>query len=311
MTTAAAESRPMPWKQGNLWVVGLLAFLVPGLGHLYQGRILKAVIYSVCILGTFFGGMQMGEWVTVYHLPQDGKSGSISLSYAGQLLVGACAMPAWFQTQRYLDPQNSDILAGTLTDPIRFPIRGELIATGPGSDGVGGTLVGELEVAPNRVGFASEITGKFTGTVNGKPAEIKLAGSDFLLARPIGGGFDREVRCSVARSSDQHQHLVQVIQGSTPRSWINAFEAPPDPRKLNDLNGRLGKYYELALVFTWIAGLLNVLAFWDALLGPAYGFGDELDSAKQTGSNSPAVSGPPPEIAGSQPVLATPSTTTA
>jgi hypothetical protein len=33
--------------------------------------------------------------------------------------------------------------------------------------------------------------------------------------------------------------------------------------------------FELALVFTWIAGLLNILAVWDALEGPAYGYGDE------------------------------------
>ena len=28
-------------------------------------------------------------------------------------------------------------------------------------------------------------------------------------------------------------------------------------------------------MFTWIAGLLNLMAIWDAYDGPAYGYGDE------------------------------------
>jgi hypothetical protein len=31
----------------------------------------------------------------------------------------------------------------------------------------------------------------------------------------------------------------------------------------------------MALVFTWVAGLLNLLAIWDAADGPAYAYGDE------------------------------------
>ncbi len=50
---------------------------------------------------------------------------------------------------------------------------------------------------------------------------------------------------------------------------------PLDDPALEHLYGRLGKHYEMALVYTWIAGLLNVLAVWDAVQGPAYGYGDE------------------------------------
>jgi hypothetical protein len=65
------------------------------------------------------------------------------------------------------------------------------------------------------------------------------------------------------------------ITGVIPRNFVNYFAAPLTRRDKEDLNGRLGKYFELAKVFTWIAGLLNVLAVWDALGGPAYGYGDE------------------------------------
>ena len=40
----------------------------------------------------------------------------------------------------------------------------------------------------------------------------------------------------------------------------------------------------MASVFTWIAGLLNLLVIWDAVDGPAYGYGDEKkeeDEGKQ------------------------------
>ena len=66
-----------------------------------------------------------------------------------------------------------------------------------------------------------------------------------------------------------------MIVGSIPRSIIDGYGVPPDPEQLQKLTGRLGKLHELALVFTWIAGLLNILAIWDCVYGPAYGFGDE------------------------------------
>ena len=45
--------------------------------------------------------------------------------------------------------------------------------------------------------------------------------------------------------------------------------------KLSRLHYELGKTYDLAMVYTWIAALLNVLVLWDAFEGPAYGYGDE------------------------------------
>ncbi|MFT5091852.1 MAG: hypothetical protein ACI93T_000671, partial [Porticoccaceae bacterium] len=44
----------------------------------------------------------------------------------------------------------------------------------------------------------------------------------------------------------------------------------------------------LALVYTWIAGLLNILAVWDALQGPAYGYGDEEPDSDEKSSDEDA-----------------------
>ena len=49
----------------NRHLAALLAFLIPGAGHAYQGRYFKAVIYSVGILGLFFWGMAMADWKAV------------------------------------------------------------------------------------------------------------------------------------------------------------------------------------------------------------------------------------------------------
>jgi hypothetical protein len=67
-----------------------------------------------------------------------------------------------------------------------------------------------------------------------------------------------------------------MIVGSIPRSLLESYGVAPDQNQLQEVTGRLGKIHELALVFTWIAGLLNVLAIWDCVQGPAYGFGDEV-----------------------------------
>jgi TM2 domain-containing membrane protein YozV len=62
--------------------------------------------------------------------------------------------------------------------------------------------------------------------------------------------------------------------------WFDGFMAPPRPTNmpegnvnigqptLDDLNRKLNRYFELATFFTMVAGLLNVLAIYDAFAGP-------------------------------------------
>ena len=42
-------------------IAGVLAWLWPGAGHLYQRRYAKGMLFMVCILGTFFFGLVLGE----------------------------------------------------------------------------------------------------------------------------------------------------------------------------------------------------------------------------------------------------------
>ena len=162
-----------PVELRNPRIAALLAWIFPGLGHFYQGRIGKGVLYSVCILSIYFIGFAIGEgkivywrWVNPLSNPE-----KFSLYYIGQFFVGLPALPALIQ----------------------------------------GTL--------------------------------KHYGLDPLL-----GGFMAE----------------------------------PAQNVLNGLHPRFGKLVEIGSMYTAVAGLLNILAIFDAYEGPAHIHLDEAERASQT-----------------------------
>jgi uncharacterized protein DUF6677 len=56
---------PPPPRQCSL-LAGLLSYLIPGLGQIYQGRVAKGVLFMICLLGMFFAGQYLGDWQNVY-----------------------------------------------------------------------------------------------------------------------------------------------------------------------------------------------------------------------------------------------------
>lgn len=85
------------------WLAALLAWLVPGLGHYYQGRTAKAVLFCVLILGTFISGLYFGGdsqvgWGRVVYFawrPDDRR-----WHYFFQAGIGLPALPALIQAGR-------------------------------------------------------------------------------------------------------------------------------------------------------------------------------------------------------------------
>jgi hypothetical protein len=73
-----------------------LAWLIPGAGHAYQRRWGKAAVFAICILGTFFYGMYLGDGRVVYASwgPTEHQR---RLPYFLQLGVGLPALPALVQ----------------------------------------------------------------------------------------------------------------------------------------------------------------------------------------------------------------------
>ena len=101
-----------------------LAWLVPGLGHFYQGRTGKGILYAVCILGLYLMGMVMGEgkivywrWVNPFNNPE-----KFCLYYLGQFFAGLPALPALVQSTLQLyhwDP----ILWGFMAEPSQLALN--------------------------------------------------------------------------------------------------------------------------------------------------------------------------------------------
>ncbi len=107
------------------YTAAFLAWLVPGLGHFYQGRKAKALLYAVCILGLFYAGFAMGEgkivywrWVNPFKSPE-----KFCLYYPGQFFVGLAAFPALVQATLH-DRGQDPILWGYLAEPSQAEING-------------------------------------------------------------------------------------------------------------------------------------------------------------------------------------------
>jgi hypothetical protein len=162
-------------------LAAFLAWLIPGLGHLYQGRVAKAVLYFVCIMGIYVYGLylggnsELGYGRAVYYAF---RADEWRLPFICQIGVGLPTLPACVQAMRMSNNK-----------PVLF-------------NGF---------MAPPRMKNATD------------PARF-------------GGAADND--------------------------------ANANQPTLDDLNRVLNRYFELATFFTMVAGLLNVLAIYDAISGP-------------------------------------------
>ncbi len=154
-------------------LAAFLAWLVPGLGHWYQGRKAKSILFFVCIMGTFCYGLYLGGspevgWGRSVYVSW--RPGDRRFQYICQIGVGLPALPAVVQANRVRDGKE-----------------------------------------------------------------------------PLCGGMMAPPRLD---SSDPNQL---------------------DPPTVSALHRHLNRYYEFGTLFTVIAGLLNILAIYDAWGGPVFG----------------------------------------
>jgi hypothetical protein len=172
-------------------LAAFLAWLVPGLGHFYQGRTGKGVLFFVCILGTFFYGLYIGKGRVVYASTEDLTSRKFLTErwqYVCQLGVGLPALPALVQRHRVVNG--------------------------------------------NAPLFGPSLENKFM--------------------RPPYTHANRPEGVSRFTSKDQSDERHEITH----------------PDELAKWNYDLGENFEIGTVFTVIAGLLNILAIFDAYGGP-------------------------------------------
>lgn len=86
-------------------LAAFLAWLVPGLGHIYQGRTGKGVLFLICIVGTFFYGLYLGGGRVVYAstAPVLSRGFLDRWQYICQVGVGLPALPAVVERSRARD----------------------------------------------------------------------------------------------------------------------------------------------------------------------------------------------------------------
>ena len=107
--------QPLMLKEPGL--AAFLAWLLPGLGHFYQGRMAKGALFMVCILGTFYYGLFLGDGHVVYAAwgPQERR-----LPFLCQIGVGLPALPALVQAKRVRDGKEP-LFGGWMAPPVRLP----------------------------------------------------------------------------------------------------------------------------------------------------------------------------------------------
>lgn len=320
-------------KNPNLAAV--LAFLIPGAGHWYQGRFFKATIYSICILSTFFWGQAMAEWKGVYFRWQDlegrtrFRTKDRTIGYLSQVLVGLPSLPALIQWQRYSsgnDAENRDF--SKLDGPIDAAFRGYAKSDAP-NDPFEGAVEGQIQLSMDEAGgrgFGPEVRGHFRGRLQNDPeheVEFDLAGPPTIAPKILGDGnvtinidgqnrpkeyssSRRYIRCRIVVPRGEFEAPVGELEGTIPRAFTDWYQVPLEEDAIQEMNRRLGRRYEIALLFTWVAGLLNLLAIWDAYEGPAYGYGDEVDQPEGQPLIAPSTAASPAPVAATGPATAAP-----
>lgn len=118
MDSSAGDGSQIEIELKDPRLAAFLAWLIPGAGHLYQGRTGKGLLFMICILGTFFYGMYIGSGRVVFASTADFFPKGIAVQggapvrgrwlefvtdrwqYVCQLGVGLPAMPALVQRSR-------------------------------------------------------------------------------------------------------------------------------------------------------------------------------------------------------------------
>ena len=106
-------------------LAAFLAWLIPGLGHFYQGRRSKGAMFMICILGTFFYGLYLGEGRVVYAA---WKPEHRRLPYLCQVGAGLPALPALvqsFRVQRGDQPIGDFMTPPDAVIPLKFQRRAQ------------------------------------------------------------------------------------------------------------------------------------------------------------------------------------------
>ena len=247
----------------------------------------KGALYAVCILGTFFTGLKIGHGQVVYfHWKQPENR---TYAYLCQFWVGLPALPALAQVRRARDAYETNFV------PREFPSRFEGTLNSYTDNSVVGTVTGTISLRPEKPADPKWWVGNLTGTLTTAKGTKKIEGavrqrSGDLIEAEVAPWPERRIKCQFIEGGGERPKETFRLEGFIPRPLWNYYEAPLQDGRSSEFAGEssdldrahkeLGGRFELGIVYTMIAGLLNILAIYDAYEGPAYEDEDENDDSK-------------------------------
>jgi len=114
--TSSVQPEPVSIDLRDPWLAAFLAWLVPGLGHMYQRRWGKGGLFMTCIMGTFFYGLWLGGGRVVY---ASFREGDVHYAYLCQVGTGLPALPAVVQAMRVGGPNpKAPLFDGVMAPPM-------------------------------------------------------------------------------------------------------------------------------------------------------------------------------------------------
>ncbi|MEO1498833.1 MAG: DUF6677 family protein [Planctomycetota bacterium] len=150
-THVSQSSHDPPIELKNAGKAALLAWLVPGLGHLYQGRVAKGVIFCVSITSLFVFGFILGSAKVTYAatvdvLPSPKTFVMERWPFPCQAGIGAVAIPCLVERARYRSGAQEGLVGGAFFPP-RTGIRATTGAEITSVDNAGNTVKHPNELA--------------------------------------------------------------------------------------------------------------------------------------------------------------------
>jgi hypothetical protein len=109
---------PLEIELKEPWLAALLAWMLPGMGHMYQGRTGKGLLFFICVMGTFVFGLAIGKGKVVYASSPGDEPWR--WQYYCQLGVGVPALPALVQRERRED-NKPELWNGFMAPPSHEP----------------------------------------------------------------------------------------------------------------------------------------------------------------------------------------------
>lgn len=119
MSTQPEQNQEEAVELKDPGLAALLAWLIPGLGHLYQGRTAKGILFFVCILGTFVYGVYLGGRRDLGYgraVYMSFRQGDNRLYFLAQLGIGVPSFPALIQAF-YVKNGKSPLWNGFMAPP--------------------------------------------------------------------------------------------------------------------------------------------------------------------------------------------------